>query len=376
MISFVWAVLMLALWLVAVPFMLGAPFAGKLGKGSALVCGYMVMWAVFQVLCVGFILTTGSFDQVVYSFAGLTLAASFVILIGLLKKSASGKKSREKSALLHPEAKQEQQETGHRLLRGALGRLSLEEKIVWGLFFAILLFQLVMSVGMAFADGDDAFYIPISVATESSGTMYRTIPYTGESTLLDIRHGLAPFPAWIAFLSRVSGVHATILAQSILGGVLLIVCYLIYWQMGKLLFSEKKEGIPYFLLLTAILFLVGNTSFYTAETFLVTRTSQGKAVLAALVLPFAIWCLLELSWEYEKKQEKSRERIRAISVLLLADSLAACLCSTLGTFLCGALVGVSGLVLTVKHRNFKILLRVVCFIAPSAVYALLYLILQ
>lgn len=375
MISFVWAVLMLALWLFAVPLMLGAPFAGKLGKGSALVCGYMVMWAVFQVLCVGFILTTGSFDQVVYSFAGLTLAASFGILAGLLKKAAAGKKSREKSAL-QPEAKQGQQETGHGKLRGALGRLSLEEKIVWGLFFAILLFQLVMSVSMAFADGDDAFYIPISVATESSGTMYRTIPYTGESTLLDIRHGLAPFPVWIAFLSRVSGVHATILAQSILGGVLLLVCYLIYWQMGKLLFSEKKEGIPYFLLLTAILFLVGNTSFYTAETFLVTRTSQGKAVLAALVLPFAIWCLLELSGEYEKKQEKSRERIRAISVLLLADSLAACLCSTLGTFLCGVLVGVSGLVLTVKHRNLKILLRAVCMIAPSAVYALLYLILQ
>lgn len=375
MISFVWAVLMLALWLFAVPLMLGAPFAGKLGKGSALVCGYMVMWAVFQVLCVGFILTTGSFDQVVYSFAGLTLAASFGILAGLLKKAAAGKKSREKSAL-QPEAKQGQQETGHGKLRGALGRLSLEEKIVWGLFFAILLFQLVMSVSMAFADGDDAFYIPISVATESSGTMYRTIPYTGESTLLDIRHGLAPFPVWIAFLSRVSGVHATILAQSILGGVLLLVCYLIYWQMGKLLFSEKKEGIPYFLLLTAILFLVGNTSFYTAETFLVTRTSQGKAVLAALVLPFAIWCLLGLSGEYEKKQEKSRERIRAISVLLLADSLAACLCSTLGTFLCGVLVGVSGLVLTVKHRNLKILLRAVCMIAPSAVYALLYLILQ
>ena len=375
MISFVWAVLMLALWLFAVPLMLGAPFAGKLGKGSALVCGYMVMWAVFQVLCVGFILTTGSFDQVVYSFAGLTLAASFGILAGLLKKAAAGKKSREKSAL-QPEAKQGQQETGHGKLRGALGSLSLEEKIVWGLFFAILLFQLFMSVSMAFADGDDAFYIPISVATESSGTMYRTIPYTGESTLLDIRHGLAPFPVWIAFLSRVSGVHATILAQSILGGVLLLVCYLIYWQMGKLLFSEKKEGIPYFLLLTAILFLVGNTSFYTAETFLVTRTSQGKAVLAALVLPFAIWCLLGLSGEYEKKQEKSRERIRAISVLLLADSLAACLCSTLGTFLCGALVGVSGLVLTVKHRNLKILLRAVCMIAPSAVYALLYLILQ
>ena len=376
MISFIWAVLMLALWLFAVPFMLGAPFAGKLGKGSALVCGYMVMWAVFQVLCVGFILTTGSFDQVVYSFAGLTLAASFGILIGLWKKAMAEKKNREKSAGLQPETKQGQQETGHGKLRGAFGSLSLEEKIVWGLFFAILLFQLVMSVSMAFADGDDAFYIPISVATESSGTMYRTIPYTGESTLLDIRHGLAPFPVWIAFLSRVSGIHATILAQSILGGVLLMVCYLIYWQIGKLLFSEKKEGIPYFLLLTAILFLVGNTSFYTAETFLVTRTSQGKAVLAALVLPFAIWCLLGLSGEYEKKQEKSRERIRAISVLLLADSLAACLCSTLGTFLCGALVGVSGLVLTVKHRNFKILLRAVCFIAPSAVYALLYLILQ
>ena len=166
--------------------------------------------------------------------------------------------------------------------------LEKKEKIAWIVFGGLLALQLVCAVVLTYADGDDAFYIPISAATESSGNMYRTIPYTGEATTLDVRHALAPFPVWIAFLSRVSGIHATILAQSILGGVLLVICYLIYDRIAHVLFADNKEGIPVFMLLVSVMILFGNYSFYSAETFLITRASQGKAVLGNLIVPFVV----------------------------------------------------------------------------------------
>ena len=43
--------------------------------------------------------------------------------------------------------------------------------------------------------------------------MYQKLPYTGMSTELDVRHGLAPFPIWIAWLSQMTGIATVAVAQ-------------------------------------------------------------------------------------------------------------------------------------------------------------------
>lgn len=390
MILFGRAVVTLFLWLFLVPLFLGMPFAvAGVGRdaaafgdrkqvGVALVCGYIEMWALFQLIAVGFILTTGSFDSVVFVFGGFSLAgaaagAGFAAFrIRSAKAPWERTKNADKSGL--PWKITNQKERFHAWIGLA----------VWCLFLALVLYQVILGGVLAFADGDDAYYIPISATTEASGTMYRTVPYTGESTQLDVRHGLAPFPIWIAFLSRVSGLHATILAQSILGGVLLLVCYCIYGQIAKLLFAGQKEGVPYFMLFLSLLWMFGNTSFYTAETFLMTRTSQGKAVLGNLVLPFLFWCLLRLGQEYRMERQGEPEgdmsagrfagKGKALlwSLVLLA-SVASWLCSTLGTFLCAALIGTSGLVMAAAYRKIRIILCTVGCVLVNAGFAAVYM---
>lgn len=389
MILFGRAVATLFLWLVLVPLCLGMPFAAagvggkekpgvsgnRLPAGVALVCGYIEMWALFQLIAVGFILTTGNFDRVVFVFGGLSLAgaAAGAGLTAFRIRSAKEFRGSLKAVGWRcPPWKITNRTERFQAWFGLA---------VWCLFLGLVLYQVIMGGVLAFADGDDAYYIPISAAAEASGTMYRTVPYTGESTQLDVRHGLAPFPVWIAFLSRVSGLHATILAQSILGGVLLLVCYCVYGQIAKLLFAGQKEGIPYFMLFLSLLWMFGNTSFYTAETFLMTRTSQGKAVLSNLVLPFLFWCLLRLGQEYrrewQKKEEcsgKSTGNGKALLwSLVTLTSAASWLCSTLGTFLCAALIGVCGLVMTAAYRNIRALLCAACCVLVNVGFAALYL---
>lgn len=389
MILFGRAVVTLFLWLFLVPLCLGMPFAAagvsgeekttvpgnRLQAGIALVCGYIEMWALFQLIAVGFILTTGSFDSVALVFGGLSLAGAAAgagltaFRIKSAKESHGGIRTEKWRSL--PWKITNRTERFH-----AWAGLA-----VWCLFLGLVLYQVIMGGLLAFADGDDAYYIPISVTTEASGTMYRTVPYTGESTQLDVRHGLAPFPIWIAFLSRVSGLHATILAQSILGGVLLLVCYCIYGQIAKLLFAGQKEGIPYFMLFLSLLWMFGNTSFYTAETFLITRTSQGKAVLGNLVLPFLFWCLLRLGQEYRMERQEREESAGKVSgkgkallwSLVVLTSAASWLCSTLGTFLCAALIGICGLVMAAAYRNIRVILCAACCVLVNAGFAVVYM---
>lgn len=382
MFSYVIAVGMLLVWLILVPVLLGLPFAG-LGMeqekrlGTALVCGYMEMWALFQVVAVTFILTTGEFDHVVSVFTAVTLTCTVAAFCWALYRSKTHKIAKTvREARILPWKFESKKERVEKCI----------EFGVWCAFFALAVFQIVMSCVMAFGDGDDAYYIPLSAMTEVSGNMYRNIPYTGESTQLDLRHGMAPFPVWFAFLSRMSGVHATILAQSIFGAVLLLVCYLLYSRIAKILFEDKKEGIPYFMLLVALLQVYGNYSFYTAETFLITRASQGKAVLSNLVLPFLCWCLLQMGREYRMdenlaKQHKrpdaeSNKRKLLLCILIVLATMASWLCSSLGTFLCAAIIGIGGIVIAIAYKNHKAFWHAVACALPSGFFAVLYLLVQ
>ncbi len=382
MFAYISGALMLFAWLVVLPVMWGLPFGG-LGRerekkfGTAIVCGYIELWALFQLIAVTVILTTERFDHVVISYSVLSVAGAVLALGWFFYRAKTHKIEKPvREARCFPWKLDNKNMRSEKCLEFA----------VWCIFFAIVIFQLVMSVCLAFADGDDAYYIPISAITEVSGSMYHVIPYTGETTPLDIRHGLAPFPIWIAFLSRISGIHATILAQSVLGGVLIIICYLLYFRIAGLLFADNKEGIPYFMILVAFLQIFGNYSFYTAETFLITRTSQGKAVLANIILPFIFWCLLQMSREFrmdenlakqhKKPDGESEKRKLLLCVLIVLASVASWLCSSLGTFLCAALIGISGIIIAVAYKNVKAFLYAVACALPSGFFAVFYLVMQ
>lgn len=372
------SVMMLILWIFMIPLSMGLPFLylGKEGKkqiGIALACGYMGMWALFEAVAVPFILASGGFAEVTWTFAGLAILWSLGGIIFFLMRYRKDRKQEG----FHPGTPKR-------------GEQSKDEKwnayislAAWILFFGILIYQIVMGCIMAFGDGDDAFFIPIAEATKTSGKMYHIVPYTGETSSLDARHGLAPFPVWISFLSKMSGIHSTILAQSILGGGLLVLCYIIFYQIGRSLFEEKKEGLPFFMLFTSLLYLFGNYSLYTPATFLLTRGSQGKAVLANIVLPFLLWCVLELGREYRadrelavqhKKPDKNSEKRKLIySVLVVLTTMSAWLCSSLGAFLCGAFLIITGLVFGVVYKSKKALFQTIACLLPSGLYTIIYL---
>lgn len=346
--------LILCIWLVGIPLLTGAVPAyfsdsRKLSLSFMWISGYMISWALFQLVTVPMVVLhiSQGFVVVVRLFAGCSLALAALGLFFLLRS----RKKRSRLTLIRGESE-------------AAGA----HKIYWGIFAVLMAVQLVLAVVMNYQDGDDAFYVAVSTLTESSNTLYELMPYSMGATGLDMRHGLAPFPVWIAFLARISGIPTVSVAHVAVPLALIPTTYMIYYQTGRRLFDKKKEKLPLFLCFTALLTIFGNYSLYTAENFMLARSRQGKAALGSIVIPMVILLFLMILDQVEKGQEGQW----MLWLLLGATVTAACLCTTLGTMLIGLLLGVTGLCSGLVYKKPGLVVRTGLCCIPAVVYAVLY----
>lgn len=233
---------------------------------------------------------------------------------------------------------------------------------------------------MAFAyasfDGDDAYYVVQSVLADQTGVLNRIRPYTGLSTDLDIRHALATLPLWIAYVARMTGIHATIVAHTLLPLILIPLTYYVFVQIGRKLFSDSSVKLPIFLTLVSIMQIWGNISIYTNETFFLTRTWQGKSVLANLILLVELWLMLELCAR-EKNRERQEETGSQLPywLLLAVNHIAAAMMTSMGAFLTAMLFGITALVAAIRYRSWSILWKTALCCIPNVVYLMLLLVL-
>lgn len=246
---------------------------------------------------------------------------------------------------------------------------TIEEVIDWGIVFLLIGFQLYMSFTLTSFDGDDAYYVVQSLLTDESNTLYRIKPYTGLSTGIDLRHSLAAFPIWLAYIARMSGIHATIVAHSVISFVLIPISYWIYLEIGKRILRKDKKKLPFFMIFVCILQIFGNVSIYTNATFFLTRTWQGKSLLANLVIPAAIWLLL---WIFDSDLPEKDNRL-GLWILLFMVNIVAALSSTASVFLMAMFIGLAGLVLSIMEKNIQILLRLMITCIPLVIYGVMYL---
>ncbi len=84
-----------------------------------------------------------------------------------------------------------------------------ERLLFWLLFWHQWDIRCTWPLPMHPLTGDDAYYVVQSVLADQTGVLNRIRPYTGLSTDLDIRHALATLPLWIAYVARMTGIHAT-----------------------------------------------------------------------------------------------------------------------------------------------------------------------
>lgn len=357
-------------WLLVIPFCIGlipAKFTpeDKRNLIVTLLSGYLLMWAVFEVITIPAVIWI-QYDNFLFVLRWFMIAAILLAAFGIITWYMDWKKTGGTKPWFA-------------FSNFKLSGLSIEEKIEWLLFLAIVGFQLYMAVTRTSFDGDDAYYVVESLMAQQSNAMYKNLPYTGRSSPLDMRHALAVFPIWIAFVAVKADLHATIVSHLVMPLILIPLSYMVYYEIAKALFavSAKKEGdksckanIPVFMIIMAMFQIFGNVSIYTNETFFLTRTWQGKSVTANLVIPMVFLLLLWLFYG-EIKEEKGRRT--GLWIMFVCLNMTAGVCSSLAVFLIAILLGAAALCLMVVEKDWKIPVKLGLTCIPNLLYVILYL---
>lgn len=342
-------IIMLILLLGIIPFCVGMIPVNLIERqhrsvGATYIAGFLTILAVFQVITVPIvILHDRGFRLVVPLFSILT------IFLGMVGVFMTWRNYRKEPFIWE------------------------RKKFDFLWLFALLLigFQMFMAFTLTSFDGDDAYYVVQSVLADETDTLYRILPYTGLSTSLDLRHSLAVFPIWIAYIARMSGVHATIVAHTVLPLVLIPITYLLYLQIGKKICKREPHKLPIFMIFISIMQIFGNVSIYTGSTFFLTRTWQGKSLLANVVLPAIVWLILGI---FDNENYEKENRV-GFWVLLVITNFVAALSSTASVFLVAMLIGTTGLVMGIKEKDIQIPLRLMISCIPLVIYGTMFLLL-
>lgn len=343
-------------FLILLPFSAGGIFltAGKrhktetLAMGCQWMYGQFLLWAVFQLVTVYFILTKGSLRNVILVYTPIAVCVSMVGLFVTIRMWMKEDKSSQ---------------TNHYMWIK-------EQKLLTGIFVLLWLVQMAGLVFLAVNDGDDAFYMAVAERARESGALYTANVYSFGNTELNYRYALAPFPIWIAFLAKISGIHTLTIGHILLGILLVSMSYVAYAQMGKLLFNDDRKKQLQMLVLVAVLYIWGNTSSHTAESFLLLRTRQGKALVAGLVFPMMIYVILKIGKALEEQQKITWDSY----LLAMAVILTGCLGSTLGGALVILLWASAMLFLAIGYKRWTLLPLGAMSAVPGVIYAILYLI--
>lgn len=357
------AIFNLSVWLVVFPICIGVLPAFALKKtsvrfGSIYCYGFLFMLALLQFVAVPFVVLEKSFSQLLFVYRIALISLS--VLGFLLAVLECYRKSIEEFFCL-PSPK--------RLTRNSL--------ITYLLFFALFLFQIIMSVIYATPNDDDAYYVTQGLIAANSDKLYTVDPYTGAAGALNARHALAPLPLFFAVLSRVSGIHTAIIAHSVLPPFLILLTYMIYYKLGHALFDEDNEKLSIFLVLIAGIQMFGATSIYTSEVFFLTRTWQGKSILANVAIPAAFLGMLYLSKKTETltvdEEKELRKSNGGIYFYLVLVNLAGALASSMGILLLAIIEMVNAIIIAVRNKNITVAIGTLICQIPSAIYLLLYL---
>ena len=283
------------------------------------------------------------------------------------------------------------------LLKERGRRNFLEAIILWAIFAALLAFQLYKAVTTVFFDGDNIYYVVQSLIATQQGTMYREMPYIGGSTELDMRHALAVMPMWFAYLSEVSGIHATMLCRTVMPLFLLPFVYLIWFTVGGELYgvmslrddykktaSERAADVGFFMCALSMLAVFGSVSIYTSERFLMTRTWQGKAMFANIAVPLILLGVLWINRESGEARNKPAGKKFSLSALLFFNgwflfflvNILSGMCTSMGVAFSAALICTSCLVSAVRKRKPLFLLYGMLVCIPNALYMAAYILLK
>ena len=229
-------------------------------------------------------------------------------------------------------------------------------------------FQIFMYVRYMHIDDDDAFYVGTAVTAVHTDTIFQINPYTGIAyNSFPARYVLSPFPIFNAVMSKTIHVEPTIFMHSILPVFMIILTFAVFKLLGEILFKEDKVKVGYFLIFLNVIHMFTGFSSYTLGMMMNLRIWQGKAILAAILLPM-IFALVMKIYLVEKK--------KVDWILMFCLMGACCMVSSMGVMLGAILVGILGLYFSISQKSIRPVLILIGCCLINIICAVAYIVIR
>lgn len=240
-----------------------------------------------------------------------------------------------------------------------------------GWMFPVLAVTVILQMIFVFThiDGtaDAAYYIGKVTTDVYTNTMGHFDPYTGAKlTVLDGRRAVACFPEYNAVVSQFFHLHPLKQAKLIMPELLILTTNIVLYQIGLLLFEKdrkKASGMVFF----ASLINLYSYTIYTSAAFLLTRTYEGKSILANIIIPGMLLGFLIL-WK--------KGHTPLCKLLFLGLSVSSCIFSSSSMLIVPVGLTAGFLPWIIKERKFSQLGWFLLYIIPNFTVCILYLLIS
>lgn len=337
--------LLAGFWLFLIPTAAGIPFLRKKNNYTLSECfitGYLFLFAMAELLILPLLCLDAPLHILVLIFGLLAGAVSLYGAVHFCKNIGS---------ISH--------ETLHTIRNSSI--------FFW---YAVILILMQMAIVAVYAhfDADDAFYVATAVTSVETDTIFSVNAYTGlayRTIESRSRYILSPFPVFLAVISQLcGGLHPSIVAHTIFPPVFLVLTYTILYQLGRRWFPDDSRRRGIFLMLTAVLSSFTSFSAYNSGSFQMIRIWQGKAVLAAAMIPLLIY--LSLSIIMEEKPEYPW-------YFLFMINLGCCLLSSMGIMLSPLILGIFFLLSILRFHSLNRVWKGLLCCIPSLILGVVYI---
>ena len=316
--------------------------------------GTLFSWALFQLVSVPLIFLRQKLSLAIILWLSLLLLLSLFFFL-------SAKKQKRNPLQLNKSIKAKKAVSSNMTKEhGLFEKLCLLLLLLAGIL--IIGFQCYHYIFMMHTDADDSRFVASAVDAVRRDYMLLATPATGEFTAIyqDIlKDAVSPWMMYIAALCKLFSIHPAIAAHTILPSYFLLMGYAIYFLIGLQLNKQSYLKALFFVDLAALILLFYGGSSHSMGSVILVRIWQGKAILAAILIPFFFAYFIRIYQDMDNR--------RQLWGLLLIDQ-AACLLSGMGIFFAGFLIGGLGLtemLMSRKWSHFPIYL-ISCL--PSVIY--------
>ena len=143
-----------------------------------------------------------------------------------------------------------------------------------------------------YAIWDQSYYLGDTATSLYTNTISQYNPYTGRILdFLNTEYLLETYQNHGSVMCQLFSVHPMIENMTVMASVVIILYQLLFYEIGMLLFHNNRCKS---ILLVFFMFLLNIFSFnlYTAAEFLIIRPSEGKTILAVLIVPTLFYLFL------------------------------------------------------------------------------------